>query len=168
MTEHLQVVDENDQPIGVVASREEAWSKGLILRHSYCVLRDANGNFLLQQRSLKKKSNPGRWTWAATGHVDAGETYEIAAQREMFEEIGVKTPLTFVGKFRSTHPNEFDIVDSYIGVFTGTIAHDTPLIIDTEEVQAIRWFSPDELHTLAADHESVTPNLTITYEKFFS
>lgn len=92
MKERLQVVDDNDQPIGV-ATREEAWAKGMILRHVYVVLRDLDGNFLLQQRNLAKKSNPGKWTWAATGHVDEDETYEIAAPRELQEEIGIKKPV---------------------------------------------------------------------------
>lgn len=168
MTERLQVVDENDTPIGMVAAREEAWAKGLILRHAYCVIRDIDGNFLLQQRSKTKKSNPEKWTWAATGHVDEGETYEVAAAREMQEEIGVTTSLSFIGKFRSTHPNKYGVVDSFIGVFTGTIAHDTPLTVDPEEVQATRWFSPEELRELTRDTEKFTPNLLTTYNAFFS
>lgn len=166
MKEQLQVVDENDQPIGV-ATREEAWSQGLILRHAYIVLRDPDGNFLLQQRSLVKKSNPSKWTWAATGHVDAGETYETAAPRELMEEIGVATDLTYVGKLRSTHPNKYGIVDSFIGVFTGTIPADTPITIDPTEVETTRWFSPGELHHLVTNTpDSVTHNMRTTYYEF--
>ena len=167
MTERLQVVDENDNPIGI-ATREEAWTKGLILRHSYIVLRDSDGNFLLQQRSLKKKSQPGKWTWAATGHVDEGETYETAAARELQEEIGVTTPLTFVGKLRSTHPSEHGVVNLFISVFTGIITHNTPLIVDPEEVQDTRWLTPTELSALMSDQGQVTYNTYLTYQKFFS
>lgn len=81
MTERVQFVDENDNPIGA-GPREEAWEKGIALRHAYIVLRDKDGNFLLQQRSQLKKKNPGRYTYAATGHVDEGESYDEAAVRE--------------------------------------------------------------------------------------
>ena len=168
MPERLQVVDENDQPIGV-ATREGAWEKGLILRHAYCCIRDSDGNFLLQQRSLKKKSNPGTWTWAATGHVDEGETYEVAAKREMLEEIGIKTLLTKVGKLRATRPNEYGVVNCFIAVFVGEITRDTTITVDPEEVETTRWFTPEELHKFVAKTpENFTPNMRATYEKFFS
>lgn len=168
MKERLQVVDENDEPIGV-ATREEAWAKDLILRHAYIVLRDGDGNFLLQQRSLKKKSNPGKWTWSATGHVDAGETYDAAAARELFEEIGVKTNLTSIGKLRTIHQNKNGILDYFITVFTGQIKHDTPITVAPEEVETTRWFSPDELRELVTKTpEKTTYNTRTTYTKFFS
>lgn len=168
MTERLQVVDENDQPVRI-ATREEAWANGWILRHVYIVLRDADGNFLLQQRSMKKKSNPGKWTWAATGHVDESETYEQAAPRELFEEIGIAdVAFERIGKLRTTHPNNHGIVDCFITVFIGTIARDTPITIDPEEVETTRWFSPLELHELMSDPANVTHNSRVTYQQFFA
>ena len=167
MKERLTIVDENDQPIGV-ATREEAWASGLILRHAYCVIRDLDGNFLLQQRSQAKKTNPGKWTWAATGHVDEGESYEVAAAREMMKEIGVIAPLNFVGKLRLTQPNDYGILDCFISVFTGTIARDTPITVDQSEVETTRWFTPSELAELMSDDSQVTRNSQLTYQKFFA
>lgn len=169
MPEQLQVVDENDLPIRI-ATREEAWANGWILRHAYIVLQDEDGNFLLQQRSMKKKSNPGRWTWAATGHVDAGETYEEAAPRECFEEIGIKpSNLISVGKLRAVHPNDHGIVDAFITVFTATISRSEVITVDPEEVETTRWLSPDELRELVAKSpEDFTENMRTTYTKFFS
>lgn len=168
MKERLQVVDENDQPIGV-ATREEAWAQGMILRHVYMVIRDHDGNFLMQQRSMKKKSNPGIWTWAATGHVDEGESYEIAAPRELLEEVGIKTELTSLGKLRTSHTNKYGLVNCYITVFTGTIDRDEPITIDPEEVERTKWFSPMELHALITKTpDQVTHNMKTTYQEYFS
>ncbi len=168
MKERLQVVDKNDRPIGAT-TRENAWSNGLILRHAYIVLRDSNDNFLLQQRSQYKKSSPGQWTWAATGHVDEGEDYKTAAKRELFEEIGIKTKLTKVGKIHSSHPNEFGIIDCFITIYTGKIDHETNIIIDPQEVEAIRWFSPREVEKLVNMTPSkVTYNMRRTYNEFFA
>lgn len=167
MPERLTVVDEDDQPIGV-ASREEAWAKGLILRHAYCVIRDENGNFLLQQRSLAKKSNPGKWSWAATGHVDENETYVTAASREMAEEIGIQIPLTFIGKTRCTVRNQLGTLDYFVSVFTGIIPRDTKITVDAVEVATTRWFTPAELCELMSDPNKVTHNSRLTYQEFFA
>jgi len=59
-------------------------------------LRGENGNFVLEKRSLEKPLYPGRWTNAASGHVDEGET---SAPRELKEENGVDVRLIFIGKF---------------------------------------------------------------------
>lgn len=98
MSERIQIVDEDDQPIGA-STRQEAWANGSYYRLVQIVLRDEDGDFLLQKRSMEKPLYPGRWTNAASGHVDEGETYETSAPRELAEEIGVEVPLTFVGKF---------------------------------------------------------------------
>lgn len=168
MTERLQVVDENDQPIGV-ATREEAWAKGMILRHVYIVIRDTDGNFLLQQRCKKKKSNPGKWTWAATGHVDAGESYDDAAPRELLEEVGLQAELSPLGKLRTSHTNKYGLVDCFISVFTGTISRDDKITVEPDEVERTKWFSPYELRALITDNpEQVTHNMKTTYQEFFS
>lgn len=169
MTERLQVVvDEDDQQIGV-ATREEAWAKGLISRHVYIVIRDPDGNFLLQQRCMKKKSNPGKWTWAATGHVDAGESYDEAAKRELLEEVGLQSKIKLLDKIRTSHTNKYGLVDCFISVYTGTISRDEKITVEPDEVERTKWFSPDELHALVTDTpDLVTHNMKTTYREFFS
>src|ERR1044072_9307689 len=97
MPERIQIVDENDQPIGA-STRQEAWASGSYYRLVQIILRDKEGNFLLQKRSSKKALYPNRWTNAASGHVDEGETYETSAPRELQEEVGISVPLEFLGR----------------------------------------------------------------------
>src|SRR5579884_2172339 len=85
----IQIVDENDNPVGV-ASLEESQSKGLIQQISRVMVEDEKGNILLQKRAAHKKLFPGRWDNSAAGHVDEGEDYVKAAFREMAEEIGLR------------------------------------------------------------------------------
>ena len=168
MAERLQVVDENDDPIRV-ATREEAWANGWILRSAFIVLRDVDGNFLLQQRSLKKKTAPGKWTFAASGHVDEGESYDDAAPRELLEEIGIKTDLSVIGKMRITLTAPGHTDDHFVTVYTGTIDRDTPITVDKEEVETTRWLSPDELNNEVSDApENFSPKLLAIYKQFFS
>lgn len=162
MPERVQYVDEHDNPIGA-GTREEAWAKKINLRHSHMILQDENGRFLLAQRSLTKKKNPGRWSSSAAGHVDEDETYEEAANREMFEEIGVKTPLTIIGKFHN------DAADAFITVFSGTITSDTPISVDSDEVAATQWFTRDEIrHLIETDPEMFTIGFREIFSRFFS
>lgn len=162
MPERVQFVDEHDNPIGA-GTREEAWAKKINLRHSHMILLDENDRILLAQRSLNKKKNPGRWSSSAAGHVDEGETYERAADREMFEEIGVSTPLTALGKFHN------DAADAFITVFSGRIASDTQVTIDTNEVATTKWYTKDEIRQLIkTDPEMFTIGFKEIFSRFFS
>ncbi len=65
---------------------------------------------LLQKRSLEKDSFPGCLDAASTGHLDAGETFESAAIREVFEEIGInieKKHLHYIGEQRFSNDEYF-------------------------------------------------------------
>jgi isopentenyldiphosphate isomerase len=88
-SEMLVVVDEDDQVVGQ-ASREEIHAKGLWHRSAHVLVVNGEGQVLLQQRSMKKDLNPGRWTSSTSGHVDAADaSYEVAARREFEEELGL-------------------------------------------------------------------------------
>ncbi len=165
MTERVQFVDENDNPIGA-GPREEAWEKGIALRHAYIVLRDKDGNFLLQQRSQLKKKNPGRYTYAATGHVDEGESYDEAAVRELKEEVGIDANLTLIDK--SSYMSDEVNAQVFIAIYSGEIDHDVQLILDPEEVSGTRWFTKAELdEAVSKTPESFSPNMVKTYKKIF-
>lgn len=165
MTERVQFVDEDDNPIGA-GPREEAWEKGIALRHAYIVLRDKDGNFLLQQRSQLKKKNPGRYTYAATGHVDEGESYDEAAVRELKEEVGIDANLTLIDK--SSYMSDEVNAQVFIAIYSGEIDHDVQLVLDPEEVSGTRWFTKTELdEAVLKTPESFSPNMVKTYKKIF-
>jgi isopentenyl-diphosphate delta-isomerase len=167
MPERIQIVDENDQPISA-STRQEAWANGSYYRLVQIVLRDEDGNFLLQKRSLEKPLYPGRWTNAASGHVDEGETYEDSAPRELVEEIGVSVPLTFVGKFLVQKATDDKIINQFNGVFEGRVAHDTEFKLQPEEVSEVRWFTLKELkEKIAAAPDDFTPAMAQAIEEFY-
>lgn len=168
MPERIQIVDENDQPIGA-STRQEAWARGSFYRLVQIVLRDENGNFLLQKRSMQKPLYPGRWTNAASGHVDEGETYETSAPRELKEEIGVDTPLTFVGKFLVQKEEDGKIINQFNGVFEGKISQDTKLTLQPEEVSETKWLTGKDLQaSIMANHDDFTPAMVRAFEEFYA
>lgn len=86
--EVFDIVNERDEVTGR-ATRREAHARGLWHRATHVVVEDAQGRVFLQKRSMAKDTAPGRWDSACSGHVDAGESYEAAAVRELREEIGL-------------------------------------------------------------------------------
>src|SRR6185437_14978987 len=130
------VVNEDDQIIGQ-AAKEQFQGSGLICRVAFVMLANTAGEILLHQRKATKKAYPLYWSGSAAGHLVSGESYEAAAARELKEEIGVETPLTFVGKFYSKEDREM------VGVLLGI--YDGELDIEKAEVEQVRYFSRERL-----------------------
>ncbi len=93
MSELVDIVDSTDTVVGQ-KTKDEAHALGLPHRAS-CIFVFHNGRLLIQRRSLEKN---GDLDPSVSGHVAAGESYEAAAGRELFEEIGIRAPLTYIGK----------------------------------------------------------------------
>lgn len=167
MTERLVLVDENDQPIGV-GDRKEAWAKGYHTRNIRVVLRDEKGRILSQKRSTKKDLFPGMWTVAAGGHVDEGETWEVAAVRETKEEIGVSPELKFVGGFNFSSDEGAKKVRQIIRVYEGIISSSTQFKLEEAEVDEAAWYGLDELKSLMQEKpDSFTPSFKEVIVKFY-
>lgn len=91
--ELVDIVDINDIVVGKT-TKYEAHEKGLPHRVATIFIFDENNRLLVQHR---KKD--GLLDHSVGGHVDAGETYDEAAIREMTEEVGLKTELSKIGSF---------------------------------------------------------------------
>ena len=88
MTEFRDVYTQHGIPTGRVRPSTEKMSTGEYYLHTIIILRCQNGQYLLQQRSMKKRYLPGRWD-VTGGGVQAGETGLAAALREIQEELGL-------------------------------------------------------------------------------
>lgn len=87
-TEWFDVVDENDKVIGR-ETRRTVHRKKLLHRAIHVFVFNSAGEIYLQKRSASKDTAPNRWVSSCSGHVDSGETYEVAARRELGEELGI-------------------------------------------------------------------------------
>ncbi len=121
-TELLDVVGEQDYPLRR-ATRREIHERGFIHRAVHILVFNKNGDCLLQKRSLLKDTHPGLWDSSAAGHVDAGESYEQAARRELAEELGISSPipLTPLAKLPPSPATGMEHVMLYTAHYDGKI-----------------------------------------------
>ncbi|ETV89265.1 hypothetical protein, variant 1 [Aphanomyces astaci] len=106
--EQVEIVDLDNNVVGK-ADRSVMRVFSLPHRATYIVIRNSAGDFYVQRRTLIKDYCPGFLDPMAGGVVQAGESYEDNALREVKEEMGVSgVPLTFVCTFFyqvSMHPS---------------------------------------------------------------
>src|SRR5688572_23756223 len=96
--ELLILVNEKDEPIGSM-EKLEAHQKGLLHRALSVVLLNSSGDLLLQQRALHKYHSPGLWSNTCCSHPRPEEKTLEAAQRRLFEEMGLRSELEHRDEF---------------------------------------------------------------------
>lgn len=150
----IQVVDDNDQPLGG-ASMNEVHRQGLLHQIVVVLVEDPQGRLLLQKRGHEVSINQNMWDASAAGHVDVGESYVEAAKRELKEEIGVEeAELTEIAYFRTDSNYEWRKINRFRKVYRTSLPSDTKFKIEPEEVLEVRWFTLDEIRQLYTN----TPN----------
>ena len=91
MKEEIDIIDAHDEIVGK-STRAEAHKKKLLHRNVYVMLFDPDGRLFMQKRASAKEFYANCWEGSLSGHVQSGETYKEAAERELFEELGVCVP----------------------------------------------------------------------------
>lgn len=131
--ERIAWVDEHDNLLGDLP-RAELRERGLIGRGTYILLFNSAGELCVHQRTLSKAIYPGYWDVAAGGMVDADESYETCAARELAEELGVSgVSLAFHERFFFDQPGN----RLWCAVFSAV--WDGPLQLQPEEVSQARF-----------------------------
>lgn len=157
MSELVDVLTPNGDYTDKVASRDECHAKGYFHRGVVVfVVSPEHDRVLLQQRSEKKKLWPGLWDVTAGGHVSAGEFGFEAAIREAQEEIGIELqPHDLVCIGVNTSENLFPgVTDRHFNEYFVMEREIDPekLILQEDEVQALRWFTKQELESHVRDN----------------
>jgi len=152
MDELFDIVSDDDVVIGQASRTMCHGNPGLIHRAVHVLVFNPRGELLLQQRSILKDIQPGKWDTSVGGHLEVGESYIAAAHREMAEELGLSgLPLTFLYHSKIRNLVESENIATYLTVNARDIIH------DTKEISAVRFWSHAEIDA-ALGQEIFTPN----------
>lgn len=161
MEEYFDVLNENGEFTGKIATRKECHEKGLWHRAVYAFVIDKSGNVLLQRRSENKRLWPNKWDVTVGGHVDSGEFGRQALIRECTEELGLNikdedikylvgsTSVNEEGNIINKHFNECYLITKDIDI--------SKIKLQKEEVSEIKYFSKEEiLDRIKNNYEGLT------------
>lgn len=143
--ELIEIVDKDGNFTGKIMDKDEAHDKNLLHNEIAVFIMNAKGETLLQKRSASKRFHPNKWGLCA-GHVDAGESLENAALREIKEEVGLDITENELKPFAE---REFYISDinSHVTYFYYIVSNlkEEDFVIQKEELSEVKWFSLDEV-----------------------
>ena len=100
------------------------------------------GQLYLQRRSLTKDSAPGKWVSSCSGHVDSGEDYDIAAPRELAEEIGLTDPVNLTRVFKESPCKQTG--QEFVWVYR--CEAEGPFKLNADEVSDGQWIDIEALN----------------------
>lgn len=154
--ELIEIVDKDGNFTGEILDKDVAHDRNLLHNEIAVFIINDQNQILLQKRSANKRFNPNKWALCA-GHVDAGESLENAALREVKEEVGL-----FLSD-EDLHPyseREISIKDtnSHITYFyyAKTNLKEEDFIIQLEELSEVKWFDIDEVINMIKNHDEST------------
>ena len=155
----FDVVNDDDEIIGREL-RSVVHARGLLHRAVHVLVYNAAGQLFLQKRSMAKDNDPGLWDSSCSGHVDSGESYAVAAERELMEEIDllVDEPMEELFKIEASAGTGWEFAVIYRTEDEG------PFNLCPEEIDEGRWFTPEEINNaLASEPEKFSPTFKIVW-----
>ncbi|MFZ9683316.1 MAG: NUDIX hydrolase [Cephaloticoccus sp.] len=162
--EWFDVVNAHDAVTGR-ERRAVVHARGLWHRAVHIFVFNGAGQVFLQKRSMIKDSSPGLWTVACSGHVDSGEDYDAAAQREFGEELGVRLDQPPERWFRVNAC----AVTGWEFCWIYRVRHEGPFVLHPEEIEAGRWLTVSELQRQVRDEpEQFCPAFRLIWDRVTS
>jgi len=144
--ELVDIVDENDIIIKSLNKRDAVSDPKLIHRAVSFIVFNNKKQVLLQLRSKTMSSDPWVWRYTASGHVRSGENPSDAAERELFEELGLKAKPIFFKKVLKTFVTEKNVaVPRFFWVYYSVVDGEPAITIDKSEVADARWVNVSDL-----------------------
>ena len=160
--EQFDVVDKHDSVIDVM-SRSEVHRRGLRHRAVHIFVFRSSGELLIHFRDARKEEFPSVWTSSASGHVSAGETYAVSADRALFEELGVRAHLKKVARFAACPDTCNEFTELYVAM------SDAELTVDESEISDVRWLTTSAIQAeLAETPHKFSPAFRLIFAEYMA
>ena len=163
--EKVTIVDENDRILGYKwrdeLTTDDRW------RITSIWLVNSHGQVLIAQRDASKKNHPNMWGPSAAGTVEASETYESNAAKELEEELGLQnTELKLLSRgVMDTSDGTKRYMSWFVTKCDWPAERFTP---QPGEVQAVKWVDKDWLlEDIKANPNNYTPSC-ISWPELFA
>jgi len=166
MEEQVVLVDEKDNPIGLM-EKMEAHEKALLHRAFSVFIFNKKGELMLQQRTASKYHSPLLWTNTCCSHQRDGETNLEAGKRRLQEEMGFIAEIKEVFSFIYKAPfdnglTEHELDHVMVGSFEGAPS------INKEEVESYKWMNLEDLKSDIKNNPDIyTAWFKIIFDKSF-
>ncbi len=164
--EYVILVDEQDNDIGVM-EKMQAHQEGLLHRAFSVFIFNDKEELLLQQRAISKYHSGGLWTNTCCSHPRPNETIKDAANRRLFEEMGMSCDLKIKTNFIYKTPFENGLTEHELDyVLIGTTNQNPQ--INPGEVESFKWMSIIDLKKdISANPNQYTSWFKIALERVF-
>jgi len=158
------LVNDKDEVIGF-EDKLIAHQKGLKHRAISNLIFNTKGEWLLQKRATNKYHSGGLWTNTCCSHPYPKESTQLAAERRLLEEMGMKTELQYLFDFSYTVKIDNELTENELDhVFIGKT--DEPPIINIEEACDYAYISTERLTKEIKEHpERYTEWFKIIFDK---
>lgn len=145
---------------GETACRGEKMMPGQYHMVVHVCIFGTDGRMLIQQRCMEKKSWAGLWDVSVGGSALTGESSRDAAEREVFEELGIKICLEGVRPNLTVNFSPgFDDVYLLVGD-----VDENSLVLQKEEVADARFATKEEIIQMIRDGSFIPcPESYISY-----
>lgn len=149
--EIFDLYDKNRRKTGETLERTGVVPKDRYRIVVHIIIFNSKGEMLIQQRVSTKRVNPNKWDFSVGGCVIAGETSSEGAERELFEEVGLKYDFSkSIPNFTINFETGFD--DFYV---IHCEKQEEDFTLQETEVQRVKWASKEDVLNLIKTDEFV-------------
>lgn len=163
--ERLILVDSQDNEIGFETKGAVHDGAGQLHRAFSLFIFNRHGELLVQQRSKEKRLWPLFWSNSCCSHPREGEEMDDAIHRRLREELGMKSELKFLFRFRyHAQFGELGAEHEFCWVYIGR--SDDEVIVNDNEVADWHWTNIDALNQhMGEEPEAFTPWFRMEWER---
>lgn len=164
--EKVILVNENDEPIGLMP-KMEAHEKALLHRAFSVFILNSKNEIMLQQRAAHKYHSPLLWTNTTCSHQREGETNLQAGTRRLMEEMGIKAELKELFSFIYKAPFDNGLTEHELDHVMIGYYNDEPNI-NREEAESWKWMSIDAVkEDMSINPDIYTVWFRIIFDEFY-